>query len=119
MDSLDEYLESEEDPFHDGDDDRDVDYVMDENEALKEKTSSKRKPSSSQRARKPKKAGFTVAEKKQLAELMKQEPMIWDLQNNLHCNSSALKAAWQRISDGMDGKAGRFYCCSNAQYDLT
>lgn len=43
-----------------------------------------------------------------LAEILKSEEAIWDIQNKLHSNGSALTAAWERVATKMN-KSGKLF----------
>lgn len=51
----------------------------------------------------------TNVEKSLLAKLVEQEPVLWDRNNQFHCNNHALSAAWSRIASEMSGRNGIFY----------
>lgn len=47
-------------------------------------------------------------EKQKLAELIKHEDIIFNLQNKLHSNAGAVLAAWQRVADKMNKSGNSF-----------
>lgn len=43
-----------------------------------------------------------------LAEILKPEEAIWNIQSKLHSNGSALTAAWERVATKMN-KSGKLF----------
>lgn len=50
----------------------------------------------------------TNDEKSLLAKLVEHEPVLWDRNNQFHCNNHALSAAWIRIARKMSGRNGKY-----------
>lgn len=118
MDLDEEYLSN----LSDDDFNRYIEYIEPEDELEDEielpvvdENKKKKKPKSSGSRTRKKNADDV---KLQLAALMSKEPVIWDLQLDLHSNTNALAAAWNRIAAGLPGKTGdninKYYfktCC--------
>lgn len=117
-----EYLEEEEepDPFAVSDNEDDADFTIEsvtqkkrkkfglgrkksKNDSRTPKRATKVAPNAAHKAEKSsKKITASVEEKKLLASYIKEEELIWDLQNPLHCNGSALASAWTRVAEKMN-----------------
>lgn len=115
MDGGDEF---EDDPFST---DEDKEYVPSDQSSLdfddepknkKSKKSKQTKPNKrnaksvvSKNEKKKKAARSTKEQKTQLAEIVKHEEIIYNLNHKLHSNSNAMIAAWDRVAKKM-GRSG-------------
>lgn len=82
----------------DAHDQSEEDHDMESESKLEPKKVSKRAP----KIGKKKKADLKKEDKVKLAECIKQEDVIFNIQNKLHSNAAAVLAAWQRVATKMD-----------------
>lgn len=96
----------ERDPYE-TDEFSDYDPKEDMEELLKSQKDKKKKvpvaKKTVKRANKKQKKDMSMEDKLKLAGLVKAEELIWNLQNKLHSNHSAVSAAWERIATKMNG----------------
>lgn len=64
---------------------------------------------SNQKRKKRESLKVTNIEKRILAKLVEQEPMLWDRNDEMCCNNNALSHAWNRIVKKMPGRNGMWY----------
>lgn len=104
-----EETEEEEDPFFTDDDrEKDKDFVLsDEENNKKSRTDlqSKNVKSSKSAPKRKKSKSSNKEEKMKLAEIIKSEQVIYNLNHKHHSNIHAVSAAWERVSVKM-GKSG-------------
>lgn len=76
-----------------------------------EKIGDEQRMASSQRLRKTRQTlKISNVEKRLLAKYVEGEPIIWDQNHELHCNTQALVVAWERIASKMPGRNGIQIC---------
>lgn len=82
--------------------DNDDEQSRETKKSEKKKRSLKRKPSDSSKIVKKNKSELKKDLKMKLAGIVKEEDLIYNTNNKLHSNASAISAAWQRIAKKMD-----------------